>query len=52
MFQRRWPDQPTLVYPPVAGAPAVGGDFYYQWTPVQHATRYQLDVGTDPNFTP
>ena len=29
-------------------SPAVGDDFYYQWTPVRHATRYQLDVGPTP----
>ena len=52
MFQRRWSDQPTLLYPPNELVPTIGGDMYYQWTPVQHATRYQLDVGTDPNFTP
>jgi hypothetical protein len=52
MFQRRWPDQPTLVWPPVTSLQTVGDDFYYQWSPVRHASRYQLDVGTDPNFTP
>jgi hypothetical protein len=52
VFQRRWPDQPTLLYPPNTLAPTVGDDLYFQWTPVKHATRYQLDVGTDPNFTP
>lgn len=49
-FQRRWPDQPTIVYP--AYNTLVGDDFYFQWTPVQHASEYQLDVGTDANFTP
>lgn len=24
---------------------------YFQWTPVQHASHYQLDVSTDPNFS-
>jgi hypothetical protein len=52
LFQRRWPAQPTLVYPPNQLVPSIGDDFYYQWTPVQHATRYQLDMGTDPNFSP
>ena len=27
--------------------PRSADDLYFQWTPVQHATRYQLDVGTD-----
>ena len=30
----------------VTGAP------YFQWTPVQHASHYQLDVGTSSNFSP
>jgi hypothetical protein len=51
-FQRNWPDTPTLVYPPNALSPVVSDDVYFEWTPVQHASRYQLDVGTDPNFTP
>ncbi|GCD91784.1 hypothetical protein [Nocardioides sp. LS1] len=52
LFQRDWPEQPQLVYPGDAVSPPVGDDFYFQWTPVIHATRYQLDVGTDPNFSP
>jgi hypothetical protein len=51
-FQRNWPQRPTLVWPLDQLAPAVGDDFYYQWTPVPHATRYQLDIGTDANFSP
>ena len=50
-FQRQWPDKPTLVYPPNAVSPPVGDDLYFQWTPVEHATRYQLDVSDDPNFS-
>ena len=49
-FQRNWPDTPTLQYPP--DATQVGDPFYYQWTPVQWATNYRLEVGTDPSFTP
>ena len=51
-FQRNWLDKPALVYPPNAISPPVSDAFYFQWSPVDHATRYQLDVGTDPNFTP
>lgn len=64
-FRRHWPDRPISQHPlnphgktaPDAGqyplpGPAFGDDFYFQWTPVQHATRYQLAVGTDPNFSP
>lgn len=52
MFRRHWPDKPTLRYPANQIGQPVGDDFYYEWTPVDHATRYQLDVGTDPNFSP
>ena len=51
-FQRNWPTAPALQFPPDATGPAVGDDLYFQWTPVDHATRYQLDLGTDPNFSP
>jgi hypothetical protein len=51
-FQRSWPQKPELVWPPNQVAPAVGDDFYFQWTPVRHATRYQLEMGPDPNFSP
>lgn len=51
VFQRRWSAKPTLLYPPDSATP-VSGDIYFQWTPVQHATRYVLDVGNDENFTP
>ena len=49
-FQRRWPQLPTLVYPPSSEVP-VGDDVYYQWTPVKHATRYTLEVGSDQFFS-
>ncbi len=51
-FQRNWLEKPTPVYPPSSAASVVGDDLYFQWTPVVHATRYQLDIGTDPNFSP
>lgn len=52
VFQRRWPDQPTLIWPSVASTPTVvPDDFYYQWSPVRHASRYQLDISTNANFT-
>ncbi|MFC6343283.1 hypothetical protein ACFP8W_14940, partial [Nocardioides hankookensis] len=43
---------PRLVFPANDLATAVTGDIYFQWTPVRHATKYQLDVGTDINFSP
>lgn len=52
VFGRRWSFQPTLVYPPITQTPTIADDVYYQWTPVQHATRYALEVGSDSFFTP
>lgn len=51
VFDRRWPFKPSLVYPPVATTPRIGDDIYYQWTPVRHATRYELVVSQNQNFT-
>jgi hypothetical protein len=50
VFDRRWPFKPALVYPQTSGSP-IGDDVYYQWTPVRHATRYELWVSSDQNFT-
>ena len=47
-FRRNWPDQPSLQYP-VDGA-TVGDPFYYQWTPVPHASTYEVQVSSDPTF--
>jgi len=41
-FKRNWPDQPELLYP-AAGA-NVGDPFYFQWTPVEHATSYTVYI--------
>lgn len=51
-FRRWWPDKPTLQFPPNSGTTPVGDDFFYQWSPVPHASHYQLEMGTDPNFSP
>ncbi len=51
VFDRRWPFKPSLVYPPVATSPRVNDDIYYQWTPVRHASRYELVVSQNVNFT-
>ena len=49
-FQRTWPDQPQ---PRVPRRPAatVGDPFYYQWTPVPHASRYEVQLSANPSFT-
>lgn len=51
-FQRNWPDQPTLEYPANTFSSTAGDPMYYQWTAVRRASRYQLDVGSDQNFSP
>ncbi|HET7430654.1 MAG TPA: Ig-like domain-containing protein [Nocardioides sp.] len=51
-FQRNWPQQPTLQYPLDQLVPAVGKPMYYQWTPVKHATRYEVQASTDSGFSP
>jgi large repetitive protein len=47
-FQRNWPHQPTLEYP--VGGARVGNPIYYQWTGVEHASEYRLEISRDPNF--
>jgi hypothetical protein len=53
-FKRRWPDVPQPLYP--LGTEAVPGNMgskpFFQWTPVQHATSYELEVSTNENFSP
>ena len=54
-FQRVWPEAPQAVYPTgTSGAPGsvTGFKQYYQWTPVPHASLYQLQVSADANFSP
>lgn len=47
-FERAWPDQPTLSYP--ADRARVGDPLYFEWTPIPHASRYQLQLANDVNF--
>ena len=49
-FQRYWPDQPALVYP--ANDAIVADPFYFQWTAVPHASYYQFELHTSPDFEP
>jgi hypothetical protein len=48
-FKRNWPDQPTLQYP--QNNATVGDPFYFQWSPVPHASEYLVQVATNANFT-
>jgi len=50
-FTRNWHDTPVPVHPAGAGIQHVGDDLYYEWTPVQHASNYELWISTDENFT-
>ncbi len=53
-FSRVWPQSPQAEWPlgDVNSPQVFTGEPYFQWTPVPHATKYQLQVGTDPNFSP
>ena len=51
-FKRHWPERPTLTYPADSVGTPVGDDLFFQWTPVAHASHYQLELGSDPNFSP
>ena len=54
-FTRNWLEAPQPVYPTgTSGTPGAVSGFkvYYQWTPVPHATEYQLQVSSDANFSP
>jgi hypothetical protein len=50
-FSRNWPQRPTAVYPAGAGAEDVPAPLYFQWSPVRHASEYEIQVGTQANFT-
>jgi len=56
-FKRQWLDTPQAVYPTGSVAvadgavvPSNGDNHFYQWTSVQHATSYELEISTDINF--
>ena len=48
-FKRSWPDQPTLLYPP-NNATNVQNPFYFQWTPVEHASSYVVQISSGGGF--
>ena len=47
-FRRHWPEQPHLEYPP--DTEEVGDPFFFQWTPVPLASRYELQLSTSRSF--
>jgi hypothetical protein len=48
-FGRNWPDQPNLQYPPDNAT--VSDPFYYQWSPVHHASSYIVQLSTVADFS-
>ncbi|WP_107766387.1 Ig-like domain repeat protein [Nocardioides terrigena] len=52
-FDRVWRDVPQPVYPYDAfgAVTPVEDDLYFEWTPVPHASHYELWVSSDENFT-
>lgn len=48
-FTRSWADVPALVAPDENDL--VAQDFLLRWDPVPHAAAYEVQVGTDPNFS-
>lgn len=49
IFKHSWNDAPQLLAP--ADGALVGDPLHFQWTPVQHATSYQLEVSANSSFT-
>lgn len=49
-FTRAWPGRPTLLTPANGDTQVVTPTF--SWTPVENASHYELQVGTDENFSP
>lgn len=58
-FKRDWLDKPTAVWPTGSVAvennadvvPSDGNRLFFQWTPVDHASRYEVIASTDANFS-
>jgi hypothetical protein len=65
VFKRAWGDMvdgidgpadlqdiPTLVTPAEDGPETISGPFGFSWTAVEHASDYEINVGTDPDWSP
>ncbi|WP_159081631.1 Ig-like domain repeat protein [Nocardioides sediminis] len=50
-FNRTWPNVPTPVFPAEAGIETVPAPLYFQWESVRHASEYEVQVGTQENFS-
>lgn len=53
-FVRSWsgPSFTPDLLAPADGATFSSPRFFLQWTPVRHAAMYEVQMGTDPNFSP
>lgn len=51
-FRRRWSDRPMPMHPADGISSPVGDPLFLEWTPVRHAMRYRVEIGSDPNFSP
>ena len=50
-FKRAWPDQTTLARTRQNNADATSRDpFYFQWTPVKHASPYEVQLSSGDGF--
>ena len=45
-------DIPTLDHPAAAGTETIDGPFSFSWRAAQHASDYEINVGTDSLFSP
>ncbi len=50
-FRRAWPERPNLLWPSDSSQVSQQGPTF-RWSPIQNADRYELNLGTDHNFTP
>ncbi|WP_460853301.1 phage tail protein [Nocardioides montaniterrae] len=52
-FRRQWTERPSAVFPdPAVDAVVVSEPLRLEWTPIPHASHYQVQLGSDPNFSP
>ncbi|MDP3891616.1 DUF4962 domain-containing protein, partial [Nocardioides sp.] len=49
-FRRHWPEQPQLTHP--ADQAVVGDPFFFQWTPVELASHYTVQISPNASFSP
>jgi len=50
-FNRTWPDVPTPIFPADPSLETIPAPAYFTWTSVKHASEYEIQIGTQSNFT-